>query len=57
MRNFLDTYLSRSYTDVQGKDAVHPPSSPEQQTLIVGRRFSMAKKAKKADKKAPKKGK
>jgi len=41
----------------KGKDAVRTRSSPEQQTLIVGRRYSMAKKAKKADKKSPKKGK
>jgi hypothetical protein len=38
-------------------DAFHLRSWPERQTTKVRRRFSMAKKAKKADKKAPKKGK
>jgi len=40
-----------------GRDASGTLSAPEQQTTRVKRRFLMAKKAKKAEKKAPKKGK
>jgi len=40
-----------------GKRAFGTLSLPGQQTLNVRRRLLMAKKAKKADKKAPKKGK
>jgi len=40
-----------------GKLATHPLCVPQQQTIERRKEICMAKKAKKADKKAPKKGK
>jgi hypothetical protein len=57
---FLTLAAATRIRVVAGRVAIHPLSLVEQQTikpLNIGRRFCMAKKAKKGDKKAPKKGK